>query len=69
MGAAKKLIIILLIYFIAGLGVSYMLSAGMLNSLGAMNEYIALIFIPAVWVWNNFLAALLNMPIAYVLPF
>ncbi|MGY5853951.1 MAG: hypothetical protein RTU92_10320 [Candidatus Thorarchaeota archaeon] len=69
MGAAKKLLIILLIYFIAGLGISYMLSAGMLDSLGSTNEYIALIFFPAVWIWNNFLAGLLSMPIAYALPF
>ncbi|MHA2423356.1 MAG: hypothetical protein ACXAEF_01100 [Candidatus Thorarchaeota archaeon] len=55
MGIAKKLAIVLLIYLIAGFVVGYMLSTGMITTYwNPTVEYIALIFLPAIYLFNIF---------------
>ncbi|MHA1928158.1 MAG: hypothetical protein ACTSV2_06230 [Candidatus Thorarchaeota archaeon] len=71
MGAAKKLILLLLIYFIAGFVIFYLISTGtaipMWDTIG---EIMNIVFLPVGWVFN-LLAPTLGLspvPVAYALP-
>ena len=71
MGAAKKLIILLLIYFIAGFAIFYLISTGtaipMWDTIG---EIMNLVFLPVGWIFN-ILAPIIGLnpvPVAYALP-
>ena len=72
MGAVKKLLIILVIYFLAGFAIFYMLSAGMVIPMwDTIGEIMNLVFLPVGWVFN-ILAPVLGLnpvPVAYPFPF
>lgn len=71
MGAAKTLGIILIIYFLAGFAIFYMLSTGMAIPMwDTIGEIMELVFLPVGWVFN-LLAPMLSLdpvPVAMELP-
>jgi len=71
MGAAKKLIILLLIYFIAGFVIFYLISTGTVIPMwDTIGEIMNIVFLPVAWVFN-ILAPILGLnpvPVAYALP-
>lgn len=65
MGKLKKLVIILLIYLIAGFVVAYLLSNGtlvMYNNVAV--EYTAVVFLPVIYLFD-LIAPFLGLPFAY----
>ena len=71
MGIAKTLIIILLVYFLAGFGIFYMISTGMeIPMWDTIGEIMNLVFLPVGWVFN-IIAPILGLSpvdVAYALP-
>ena len=70
MGIVKKLVILLLIYFIAGFVIFYLISTG--TQIPVVGEIVELVFMPVGWTFNIVAPTLglnpVDVPVSFIGP-